>query len=473
MDLLKKVKRTISTYQMLHSGDRVLVALSGGIDSMTLLEVLSDLQEPLDMGLAIAHLDHQMRPDSAEDAEFVRRVAAAHGLPAIIRAIDVPAYIRSKSCSSEEGAREVRYRFLEEAAQELQATVIALGHTRNDQVETFLMRLIRGAGVRGLRGIPPVRDRFVRPLIDCTREEISAFARERGLKHREDLTNQQLDLLRNRVRHELLPLLARYNPNIKEVICRTQQTLVQLDRYFDEMAEGLLEQATVRSDKRELLLSKEPLRGQSEMLKHEVLRAALRRVRGDLHSISAIHLNALLVEFERRRSGAQIELPDGWRGINQGDLFLLTHAKRTTETAQGRDEVRVYPVHPEGETILSEIGWRFHLTFKRNDRLSARSQGKRRRQFEVDLDYAKIRGPFAVRYRRRGDRFQPFGMRGRKKLQDFFVDEKVSRAERDRIPLLVDQQGIVWVVGWRLDETYKITPETEQILHISAAPLSS
>lgn len=471
MDLLKKVEQTIAAHRMLRPGDRVLVALSGGIDSMTLLSALSALAPALDISLVIAHLDHQMRPDSARDAEFVRHVAQEQRLPFLIQAIDVPAYIAKQHCSPEEGARAVRYRFLERAAKGLQAQAIALGHTRDDQVETFLMRLIRGAGAAGLSGIPAMRAPFIRPLIDCTRREISACAQERHLAYRQDPTNAQLDFLRNRVRHELLPLLSRYNPRIAETLWRTQQRLSQIDRYLESLGQDLLEESVVEHQAETLLLHKEPFKGQPEVLKLYALRAALRRLRGDLRGIDAIHLEALLAEFERRRSGAAIELPDGWRGFNQNSHFLLSRAAGAT--AQGTFAVCEYLLRSQGETILAEIGWRFRLkSWAKRGRLPAESSPREvGHHLEIDLDYAKIDGPLAVRRRRRGDRFHPLGMEGRKKLQDFFVDEKVPRAERDWVPLVVDRQGIVWVVGWRLSDAYKIVPETKQILHMSAEPL--
>jgi tRNA(Ile)-lysidine synthase len=476
MDLLNKVRQTISAQRMLQPGDRVIVALSGGIDSMTLLEALSELSDSLAISLAIAHLDHQMRPDSGQDAEFVRRVAQQRGLPVLIESINVPSYIAKQHCSPEAGARLMRYRFLERAAKQLKANVIALGHTRDDQIETFLMRLIRGSGTAGLSGIPAVRPPFIRPLIDCTRQEILAFAQKRRLAYREDPTNSQLDFLRNRVRHELLPLLTQYNPNIRSILWRTQQRQSQIDRYLESLAQNLLEKAIVQAQARNLLLDKRPFKGKPEILKLYALRVALRHVRGDLQGIDAIHLEALLAEFERRRSGAEIHLPSSWRGVNQGKNFLLSRAAGAAP--QETPDAGEYPLGVPGETVLPEIGWRFQLRLtrshgraKRGRSLARPSQKDLGHHLEIDLDYAKIEEPLAVRRRCRGDRFHPLGMEGRKKLQDFFVDEKVPRAERDRIPLVVDRQGIVWVVGWRLSDAHKIAPETKQVLHITAEPL--
>ncbi|HED04929.1 MAG TPA: tRNA lysidine(34) synthetase TilS [Candidatus Fraserbacteria bacterium] len=471
MKLIKQARETIERYRMLRRGDRVLIALSGGVDSLSLLEVLSELRAELGLWLAIAHLDHQLRPGSAHDAELVRQIAQQHGLPAIIEAQNVPEYINSRHCSPEEGARQVRYRFLERAMRQLGANRIALGHNRDDQVETFLLRLIRGAGPAGLAGMPPVRGPFIRPLITCSRADILAFARQRHLSYCQDPTNRELGPLRNRVRQQLLPLLAGYNPQIRETLWRTQQLLGQLDRDLEALARPLLARATLVTRPGELLLDKQALAEQPDSLKLQTLRAALRQVRGDLRGIEAVHLEALLAEFKRRRSGAQIELPGGWLGVNRGAKFLLTRAAPSAPEPPDSGE---YSLRVPGETVLPSLGWRFRTTLDRLDHSAAALRfSEPERRLEIALDYAKIKKPLAVRLRRQGDRFHPLGMQGTKKLQDFFVDEKLPRSERDRTPLLVDRSGIVWVVGWRLDEAYKLEATTRQVLHIRAALLSA
>lgn len=456
----ERLRETIARYRMMEASDLVLVAVSGGVDSMTLLTLLDELQGELGITLAVAHLDHRMRSGSADDAQFVVHHARSLGLPVIQRAIDVPSYRRKERRSPEEAARRVRYRFFQEAAREIEANVVALGHTLDDRVETFFINLLRGAGVAGLAGMPPVRFdgdlRYVRPLIECTREEIERYAQERGLPYREDPTNRDLNYLRNRVRHRLLPLLLEFNPNVLGTVARASEALRKTHEYLSEEAERAFQSALLSECPDEVVLDAREVRSRPEPLRSDVIRAALRRVKGDLQGIEAVHVEDVLAELEKGRSGNEVAFPEGIRAVYQDERLIITR-----RPAKPRRAPYCLPLHP-GENRLAEIGWRFDLDILEGshpipeDRLEAR------------IDYATIVEPLVVRNRQEGDRFEPLGLGGAKKLQDFFVDEKIPREERDETPILCDQGGILWVVGRRRSERARVTLQTQHTLRVRA-----
>lgn len=462
--MLDKVRRTIEKYEMLCRGDRVVVAVSGGVDSVTLLCVLYELKDEWDLELAVAHLDHRMRAGSEEDARFVKAFAQALGLPFIHGVSDVPEYIARERLSPEEAARKVRYRFLVEAAHKLEYNVIALGHQLNDRVETFLINLLRGAGLEGLAGIPPLRVegdlRYIRPLIECSREEIKAFARKRGLEYREDPTNRDLRYKRNRVRLKLLPLLKEFNPSFIEAVARASETLRKAHEHLRSLADKAFRRALLQETTGEIILSKEDL-PEVEILQEYLVREAIRRVKGNLRGIEAIHIEQVLQELGKGRSGAQLNLSEGIRLVTEAERVIFTRRPPRRQREPYRFELRL------GENVFAEIGWRFDLSVLEGSPLDVEPHDR----LEARLDYDKIIRPLWVRNRRPGDRFDPLGLGGTKKLQDFFVDAKIPRDSRDEIPLICDSDGIIWVVGWAVSERCRLSGSTRRTLRIRATPL--
>lgn len=463
VEMLKKVERTIKGFHMLSAGDRVLVAVSGGADSIVLLQVLYELQERLQISLAVAHLDHQLRgEESRKDAQFVAQRAKELDLPLVLESLDTPSYIEKYKLSVEEGAREVRYGFLESAARRVKADKIALGHNKNDQVETFLIHLIRGAGVEGLKGMSPVRGKYIRPLIECSGKEVREFARIRELKFREDRTNLESKYLRNKVRLELLPLLNEYRLNILDRIAHTEEILRKATSYLEQVSKAALERATTLEDGARLILNRRRLLKQGEIIKEMIIREAIRRVKGDLRDVRFAHIQAVLEKLEGDGSRSELSLPGKLLFQRRGEQVMFAKSPK-------RERPRKYefPLSLEKENVLKEIGWKF--SFKLKDANVRALKHSNSLQELIDRD--KMEGPLIVRNRREGDRFRPLGMRGSKKLKDFFIDAKVPQWQRDEVPLLCDQNGVIWVVGMRLSEDYKVGSETREVLQIEASKL--
>ncbi len=462
--MIAKVRRTIEDHRMISPGERVLVAVSGGIDSIVLLHLLYELREELGISLAVAHLDHRIRGEEAQaDAEFVAGEARRLGLPLILEARDVPTYAEERDLSLEEAAREVRYRFLEEAAAKVGAAKIALGHHRDDLVETLLLNLIRGAGLSGLRGMAPVRGRLIRPLIDCSRAEILAFAHERGLSYCQDRTNLERRFLRNRVRLELLPLLEGYRPGVAARLARTAQILSEAASYLEKLAEERLERMVLAQGESELILNREGLLAEEPFLQTLILRGAVRRLRGSLRDLGFEHLRRMRELSGQGEGRAELHLPGGLSFLRRGERLILSSKSSKARPKEAGPLAYEFPLRL-GENTFDQLGWQFTLE---------EVEPVLELEFDRDplkamIDGARIDRPLSVRNRRPGDRFRPLGMKGTKKLQDFFVDEKVPLEERAWVPLVCDRRGIIWVVGLRLSEDYKVTAGTKRALRITA-----
>jgi len=447
----------MAAHGMLTAGDGVVVAVSGGVDSMVLLHVLAALRTPLALRLHAAHLDHGLRgPEAARDAEAV---AAWASRLEVALTCERAGPLDRRGGSLQRAARAARYAFLERVADRWGAQRIAVGHSQDDVAETVLLNLLRGAGLRGLAGIPPVRGRVIRPLIDVPREAILAYARAQGVPWVEDPSNRTPAYRRNRIRMDLLPALAReYNPRMREVLARTAAILRAEDETLDALARGELRRLVRHRPGGEAGLAGPDLALLGPALCRRVLRAAVESLPGRPR-LPARHLAALQAWAaagpRRGRCGSVPGLACWWDG---GDLVLAAGASPTSPEAVALP-VGV-PTHaaPFGMTFVveaAEVGV---------EGPPPPAPG------EAWIAAAAAPDPLAVRAWRFGDRFRPLGLGGTKKLQDFFVDAKVPRPSRGRVPLVVSGDRILWVVGHRIDEAGRITAGTRRALRLTARP---
>ncbi|MBO8126338.1 MAG: tRNA lysidine(34) synthetase TilS [Firmicutes bacterium] len=470
-DLLDKVKRTIFTYKMLPQGvDRVLVAVSGGPDSMVLADLLLRLSREVRLFLCLAHLDHMFRgEESAEDRAFVEAWAKEKGLPCISDAREV-SRLRCPGESKQEAARRIRYAFLKEAAARWGAQRIALAHTQTDQAETVLMRLLTGGGSSGLSGIPPVReDEYIRPLIWVSRREVLAYAASHNLPYRIDPSNEKPVYLRNKIRLQLVPLLeAEFNPKVEEALARHAEIMRAEEEYLNQVIDFWLKKNAVCSRK-SCRFPLELFQAEPLALKRRIIRAAHFQLTGKVLSFS--HVEEALDLLERDESNLQVDLP-GATLIKEYRQAVLTAGKRSSQLE--RKSAEVWQLEVPGELTISSLGLRITATVHQGglDKLaSLRAKEDCPDSTCAFFDLAEIDLPLTVRTRRPGDIFHPFGLGGSKKLKDFFIDEKVSPGRRESIPLVLDRSGIIWVAGLRQGESGRITDKTRQILQLKLEEL--
>jgi tRNA(Ile)-lysidine synthase len=461
---LAAVRATARRYGMWEVGERLVVAVSGGPDSVALLDALVRLAPEEALHLVVAHFHHGLRGAEADaDAECVRSLAAQYGLDFCLGRGDVAAEAQRMKRGLQAAARRLRLEFLARVAAERGCRRVALGHTASDRVETVLIHLLRGAGIWGLRGIPPVRGPFVRPLIEVWHAQVEAYCQAAGLKWRTDLSNLDAGrFLRSRIRQELLPLLEqRYRRGAARAILRSAEAVeVELQWTEPLVAQLLAEIAELRPGRARLPLAR--LRQLSEGLLVRLLRAAAQESLGPLWDWSWPHFAALLALVRRGQTGQGIALP----GQCQAQLSYGWLVMERLEEAAPPLPLRPLPV--PGEVELPEAGLvlRGHVC----RREEAPSPGPL-----TAVLAAHLAQDLLVRGWQPGDRFAPLGMGGaRKKLQDFFTDLKIPRQQRRRVPLVIHpRKGIIWVVGLRVAEDARPLPEDEQVLVLQAQPLTA
>jgi tRNA(Ile)-lysidine synthase len=444
---------------ILEPGETLVAAVSGGVDSMVLLDILDGLRSQLALKLHVAHLDHQLRLESAEDCDFVAAVAAQRGLSCTCGREDVAAYAKNKRLSLEDAARRLRYRFLDQVAQDVGSKKIALGHHADDQAETVLLRLLRGSGSTGLSGMAAVRqERYIRPLLPWRRSTIEDYARAIDLNFREDASNRDLRFGRNRMRHELIPLLERsYNPAIVEVLKRTAAVLRDEDGLLGKMAQDAVETVVKEWCETKITLDSRQLLGYHIAIQRRVVRQLLQGLSAREGPFDFAQTEALLGLADKRCSGV-CEFAD-IRAQNVGEELIFC---RGSHPAVNID------VQVPGQTCVTSHRCSVDM------RLVARSEfaalkstlGGRRAAFDARLADQRLR----LRSLQVGDRFQPLGMTGHKKLSDLLIDCKWPRILRDEILLLTCADEIVWVAGLRSSQLFRVREDTREILLVEMRP---
>ena len=468
LNLSQRVARTIRRHALLARGGRALVALSGGPDSVALAHLLLELQAAGELTVAgFAHVNHQLRgADADEDEAFCREMAAALGLPIEVARVDVRAAAREAGRSIEDMARELRYAFFEQAIDRLAADAIAVGHSLDDQAETFLLRLVRGSGARGLAGILPRAGRVIRPLLDISRADLRQYAADRALAFRTDLSNADLAIPRNRVRHELIPYLEReFSPGISRVLAREAAIAREEENRLQQEAIDFTSSIVLRTTGGKIEVDASALRSLHPALATRVARNALSML-ASRRFIGFDHVDRLL-RFADALEGEAVDLP-GQRAVRRGAMIVLgPPASRQRDL--GHENSFRFPLSIPGEVTLDNQGWK--VSAERVESLGPAGTGPARAA-EVVVAADPLTLPLAIRSRRRGDRFRPLGLRHRKTLQDFLVDRKIPREIRDSLPLVVDAQDrIVWVVGESVAEDFRVTEPSRGVIFLKARRL--
>jgi tRNA(Ile)-lysidine synthase len=462
MSLCSRALETIRRHGLVRPGGRVLVALSGGADSVALLLLLRELEQDGVLTVAgAAHLNHQLRgAESDGDEAFCAGLAARMAVPFRAERTDISTLARAQKRSVEDAARSARYDFFERMAVELSADVVAVAHSREDQAETFLLRLLRGSGTRGLASIQPRAGRVVRPLLDVPRADLRAYLAASGQVFREDSSNADVTIPRNRVRHQLIPSLQlHFSTRITDVLAR-EAALARQDEEF-------LHSEAIKLAAR-IVLTNEPvridvagLRSAPRALSSRVVQAALQRLAGS-RTITFDHVERVLALAGGAGEGGAVSLPGQYAVRAGGSIVLRPGRSRVPAGANSF----AFSLSIPGEVELGPQ----RLAVGAESLPGLRGGSGRQRKWagrgsEVGVAAASLELPLAVRSRRPGDRFTPLGAPGARKLQDFLVDRKVARDERDSLPLVVDgRDRIVWVVGQSVAEDFRVTDPSQGVL---------
>ncbi|MEJ2695630.1 MAG: tRNA lysidine(34) synthetase TilS [Candidatus Sulfobium sp.] len=452
MDLRERANATIERYSMLSGGENVLAGLSGGPDSVCLLHVLLSLRDELNITVCAVYVDHNLRPAEVPgEIDFCRELCGGLGIAFSVKPVDVRSLAGEQGLNKQEAARELRYAAFHEAAREAGAARIALGHNADDQVETFMMRLLRGSGPKGLSGIPPKRGKIIRPLIEIERRDIERFLSRENLTFVVDSSNLKAEYLRNRIRKTLMPALKGFNPNFTETVLKSIAVMQEEERYFDVIVTRTLMKLISRKTEERIELFLVPMESLDIVVLRRVLRRAIDETRG-LKGISFSHIENIIRLIRNGSSGDRLYLPGDVRVIREYSLLVMTREHPV--------RIASYSLDPPGDVVVSGTGAVITASFEGQGDEPGDGRSS------VLLDAGKMSFPLSIRSRRKGDYFYPLGFGRRKKLQDFFVDEKVPREERDSIPVVVSRGDIVWIAGYRADERFRVGHGTERFLKL-------
>ena len=451
------------------------VALSGGADSVALLNVLCEMAESDGFGVAGAvHLNHLLRGQDADaDEQFCRECASRLGVPVEVERIDVGRLAREAHISIEQAGHLARHEFFTRAAARLKADSVAVAHTKDDQAETFLLRLLRGAGPRGLSGMHPRSRIVVRPFVELSRNDVRAFVEERRLAFREDKSNHDLTIPRNRIRHELIPLLEDgYAPGIVDALDRAA-AIAREDAEYLEAAAAAAAARIVSRTSTEVVLDADALTSEPPAIARRVIRLAQQWLAGEHQAERFIGFDAVdaVLGFAVSKSTGQLDLP-GHRVNRRGVAIVLTPSRGREKPVPAADFS--YPLEVPGQVMVPEAACAILAATGSvpPGRSAAEAWQVAAGDDEAVVEAGGLTGPLFVRNRRPGDSFRPLGLKGRKKLQDLFVDNKIDRFEREITPVIVDAGGrIVWVAGQALSEDFRVTEATRDVVILKRVPI--
>lgn len=456
--LLHRVKRTIGRYHLVNQGDRLVVGVSAGVDSMVLLHLLNACHQTFDLSLIVAYVNHGIRLDESEkEADLVQKECERLHLPFECGTFNAKEFQKIGKFSLQEAARRLRFHFFEQILQKYGAQKIALGHHADDQVETLLLRLMRGAGLQGLKGILPIREgKVIRPLLEVWRHEIEAFAIKNEIPFLVDSSNLKEDYLRNRLRLSLIPLLEKeYQPNLKEILLRTSAILREESDYLEKEAEKAY-QDMVKAKGESLAFQYAAYQSLHPAIQWRVVQKMLRTICGE--EKEDLEISRMFRRLKQPTPSFILEFPPGICLEKRYETVSL--AKKKVESIPPFEVELISP----GRTFIQEIGKEVVTEEMDVKGQSGFPKGSSETAF---LDYQVLQFPLRIRNFRPGDRFQPLGVKGSQKLKEFFIDHKIPRFERSKIPLLVSGERIVWVVGHRIDEYARVSDRTRRILKVN------
>ena len=480
-ELYQTVAAYCQKHQLIALEETLVIGVSGGADSLCLLALLRQLATPYRLRLHVAHLNHQLRGSASDgDAAYVAEVARQWGLPCTLGNEDVTAFAQHHRLNLEDAARQCRYRFLAQTAQQIGATKIAVGHHADDQAETVLLRLLRGSGRTGLRGMQPqtpLGDLFpelattnlslIRPLLATPRAEIEAFCQAHNLTPRHDHSNDDRSLTRNRIRHELIPQLQNYNPNIAQLLTQTAEQLTAEDAVLHQALDHAWAATLIEANQTEVRFSLSAWRQQPLALQRELIRRGVMTLLGHRRDLDFDHIEQAITLLHADQPNTSLSLPHRLTLQREYNTFALTTSQHTSPSISWphlADNQAPLPVQMPGFTPLPGSDWQLHLSLLEAATLP-NLPDPTRDPWCAYFDADTLAESLVLRPRQPGDRFAPFGLGGQQqKLKTFMINAKIPPAVRGQVPLLAATNGpIYWVCGWRTDHHSQIKPSTQRI----------
>jgi len=459
-NMIKKVKLNIQRYNMINENDTVVLGLSGGADSICLFHILNILQSQLKFNLVAVHIHHGIRGIEAdEDALFVQKLCHDNKIECGVFYYDIKKEAVKLKMTEEEAGRILRYKVFNDECEKYENAKISVAHHMNDQAETVLHNLFRGTGIKGLGGIRPVRDNVIRPLLDCTRKEIELYCKDNELDYKEDYTNKIDIYTRNKIRLKVIPYIEdNFNSNFISTLSQTSE-LFRIDNDYLEIETDKAFNACVTQVGDNYKIDIDLFQKQHKAIQNRVFRKIISKITNSLKDFTYVHVNSLN-ELINNKTGNKINLPKRITARKEYNCVIIGIINEG-ETDNKNFSYKV--VNIPSNLYIKELGMEVSLQIFENKKTISYPKNDYTKWF----DYDKIKHVIQIRGRKTGDYIELKGLAGTKKLKNYFVDQKIPRYERNNIPLVVDGQHIIWIVGYRISEKYKVTKETKNILQIN------
>ena len=454
--MLKKFLKTVEENNIFKKGEGIVVGVSGGPDSISLLHLLYRIRDAYDLNIYVVHLNHQFRGEDADqDAEFVKQFCHDRKIPCFLYSKNISSYSKEKGITFEEAGRAIRYACFYEVLEKVKAQKIAVAQNMDDQAETVLMRLMRGTGLEGIGAMEYIRGKIIRPILNITRKEIENYCSDNNLMARIDKTNLESIYTRNRIRLELIPYIEKnFNKNIKEALCRTAELAREDKDFFDGFVNNVYSDLVIE-EKKQIKINIGEFEKQHTAIQNRIIRKVLLNLCGDLKDIQKKHVENLIKFMKNSNTGAQIDLPKEVIAILQyGDVILKKGKDKKTQ------DFFTYNINIGDEIYIQEM----------NGYISSKIIGLNEYKYSLKstddmyFDADQLSGTLCIRNRKTGDRFNPFGFEGSKKLKDYFIDQKIPKDQRNQVGLVCDDDHILWVTGVRRSNKYKIDKNTKNIV---------
>lgn len=457
--IFDKVLSTINKHNLIQKGDKIVLGLSGGPDSVCLLHVLNRLKKDFNIEIYAAHLNHQIRGIEAQkDALYVSKLCEDMGIIFFVKSINVPKYCENEGLSLEEGARKLRYEMFYEIKDKIKVNKIAIGHNLNDQAETVMMRIMRGTGLKGLKGIDYIRDNcIIRPILDVERNEIEEYCEAYNLNPRIDKTNLENIYTRNKIRLDLLPYMKdNFNSNVIESIVRMSNSLKSDNDYIEKEAEAKFREVSNIKEKGFVEINLDDFVCLHDAIKVRVLRNSIKHILGDTNFVDQRHIEDIMSLEDNSKVNKMLTLPRNIFVYRKKDSIILTNEEIVNEEIEF-----YYNVPSNGFIKIKELKQIIETQVMSIDRYKSMKLDNSSKGF----DFNKVKGGIVIRSRRQGDKIK-LAM-GSKKVKDLFIDLKIPREERCKIPIITDSEGIICVGDYKISENYKIDENTKEVLKIN------
>lgn len=457
--IINSVRQTIKRENLIEKNDKILIALSGGPDSICLLDIMIKLKDEYDLTLYAAHLNHRIRGiDAQEDSLFCQKICKKNNVTFFVKNIDIPELAVQQSRGVEEVARDVRYDMFFDIKNKLGINKIAVAHNLDDQAETMLMKMFRGSGIQGLRGIDYKRkDGIIRPLLDIYKSQINEYCDVNNLNPRIDKTNFESDYSRNKVRLDLIPYIENnYCENIKQILSRTANVIRDDYNYIEEVSKEHYELLVKNKSDDEIILDLPLLKNTDTAIQKRVIRLAILDIMGNLNNIENVHIVDSLSLLEKS-DGKIINLPKNLKAYIKNEDYVIT-----TKNQENEEITYEYKIEINGKTVVNEIG----LTVTTSVLPAKDSLALPVSKYIKVFDYDKIVGSLYVRSRKIGDKLSPIGLTGTKKIKDILINKKIPADTKYMFPIISDDEQILWLLGYRISENYKIDDSTQRVIRI-------